>query len=133
MKANNDGCNAEENTKERTNKKLSLKSIILLQLIVILYTFSSVAGKLASSKEIFSVGFFIFFGIELFILGIYALLWQQIIKRVHLSVAYANRAMAILWSMLWAFAFFHENITPKNLIGVAIVIIGTVIVNSDDR
>ena len=32
------------------------------------------------------------YGAEIGVLGIYALCWQQVIKRVELSVAYANRA-----------------------------------------
>ena len=32
---------------------------------------------------------------ELFVLGIYAILWQQIIKKFDLTVAYANRGVAI--------------------------------------
>ena len=67
------------------------------------------------------------------ILGIYAVLWQQIIKRFELSVAYANRAMVLVWSMLWAVIIFHNEMTAQNLSGVALVIAGTVIVNLDTR
>ena len=62
-------------------------------------------------------------------LGIYALCWQQVIKRVELSVAYANRAMALLWSLLWAVLLFGEQITVKKLIGVGLVLAGTLIIN----
>ena len=74
-----------------------------------------------------------FYGIEIFILGVYAILWQQIIKKFDLMIAYANRAMALLWSIVWAIIFFKESITINNIIGVVIVIIGTMIVNSDDK
>ena len=53
------------------------------------------------------------------------------IKRVDLSFAYANRAVAIAWSMLWAAVIFGETITAQNLIGVGIVLIGTMLVNTD--
>ena len=53
------------------------------------------------------------YGAEIGVLGIYALCWQQVIKRVELSVAYANRAMALLWSLLWAVLLFGEQITVK--------------------
>ncbi len=111
--------------------KISLKTIIFLQLVVIVYTLSGVAAKLASGQEAFSLGFLFFYGIEMLILGIYAIAWQQIIKRCQLSVAYANRSMAILWSLIWTVIFFHETLTVKNLIGVLIVFAGTMIVNSD--
>jgi drug/metabolite transporter (DMT)-like permease len=41
--------------------------------------------------------------------------------------------MAVLLSMLWAILFFHDNITINNVIGIVIIIIGTFIVNSDNR
>lgn len=74
-----------------------------------------------------------FLGLEFVILVIYAVLWQQMIKRFDLSVAYANRSMAILWSMIWAVIFFHDEITLRNVLGVLIVLVGTVIVNLDAR
>ena len=112
-------------------KKISVKTILLLQLVVMIYTLSSVAAKLASGQEPFSFPFLLFYGIEILILGVYALAWQQIIKRCELSVAYANRSMAILWSLIWTVVFFHEALTVKNIIGVLIVFAGTMIVNSD--
>ena len=68
---------------------------------------------------------------EILSLGFYAIAWQQIIKRCDLSVAYANRSMAILWSLVWTVIFFHESLTVKNIIGVLFVFAGTMIVNSD--
>jgi len=112
-------------------KKISFKTIVALQLVVMVYTLSSVAAKLASGQEPFSFDFLLFYGIEILILGIYAIAWQQIIKRCDLSVAYANRSMAILWSLIWTVVFFQEELTVKNIIGVIIVFAGTMIVNSD--
>lgn len=107
------------------------KNILLLQAVVVIYTLSSVVAKFATGKELFSFSFFLFYGIEVAILGVYAILWQQMIKRFDLSVAYANRAMALLWSAIWAVVLFYENLTGKQLLGIAFVIIGTVIVNTD--
>ena len=112
-------------------KKVSIKTMLLLQLVVMIYTLSSVAAKMASGQEPFSFEFLLFYGIEILILGIYAIAWQQIIKRCDLSVAYANRSMAILWSLIWTVVFFKEPLTVKNIIGVHIVFTGTMIVNSD--
>ena len=104
-------------------KNVKWKNILQLQAVVIIYTISSVMAKAAS--------FLLFFGLEFILLGIYALLWQQMIKKFELSVAYANRAMAILWSMIWAVLFFHDRITIRNIVGVAIVLVGIVLVNTD--
>ncbi len=115
----------------KKKKKITLINIIFLQIIVIVYTLSGVAGKYASGGDVKQ--FVFFYGIEVVILGVYALLWQQILKEVELSIAYANRSIALLWSMIWAAVLFHEKITVKNIIGVLIVIIGTIIVNSDNE
>ena len=110
-------------------KKITIKDILVLQIVIAIYTLSTVMAKQASGKPLFSAGFFGFYGAELLILGIYALLWQQMIKKFELSVAYTNRAMALLWSLIWAVVIFKDNITVKNVIGVALVIAGTIIVN----
>lgn len=115
------------------NRSISIKNILILQAVVIVYTLSSVVAKFATGKELFSFSFFLFYGLEIVILGIYAILWQQMIKRFDLSVAYANRAMAILWSAVWAIVLFHDTLALKQVIGIAFVVLGTVIVNSDQN
>ena len=114
-----------------SKKGLALRDILLLQVIVIIYTLSGVAGKFASRYAFMSPGFILCYGIEIAILGCYAILWQQVIKRFDLSVAYVNRSVALMWSMIWAVVLFHETVTPKNLVGIAIVIAGTMIVNGE--
>lgn len=113
------------------NRLQMLKNIIVLQAVVVVYTLSSVVAKLATGRELFSFAFFLFYGLEIVILGIYAILWQQMIKKFDLSVAYANRAMALLWSALWAVILFREGLSVKQMFGIALVVLGTVIVNTD--
>ena len=113
------------------NRLQWVKNILVLQAVVVIYTLSSVVAKFATGKELFSFSFFLFYGLEIGILGVYAILWQQMIKRFDLSVAYANRAMALLWSALWAVLLFQEDLGPKQIAGIALVILGTVIVNTD--
>ena len=113
------------------NRLQWVKNILMLQAVVVIYTLSSVVAKLATGKELFSFSFFLFYGLEIAILGVYAILWQQMIKRFDLSIAYANRAMALLWSALWAVLLFREGLGPKQVAGIVLVILGTVIVNTD--
>ena len=123
----------QTNVIAKKDKKKFIKNIIILQVIILIYTLSTVTAKFASNEEFLSLKFILFYGLEIFILGVYAILWQQIIKKFEISVAYANRAMSLLWSIVWAIVFFGEQITIKNVIGVIIVIIGTIIVNSEDE
>ena len=80
-----------------------------------------------------SFKFILYYGLEMLILAVYAVVWQQLIKKFEISVAYANKAMGLLWSIVWAILIFNETITIKNVIGVVIVIVGTIIVNSEDE
>lgn len=111
--------------------KNTWKNIILLQAVIIIYSVSSVMAKLASANHEDISKFLIFFAIEFILLAVYAVCWQQMIKRFELTVAYANRAMSTLWSMVWAVFFFHDTITVKNICGVMLVIVGTLLINTD--
>lgn len=108
-----------------------IKNIVLLQGVIMVYTVSSVMSKEASASKGNWGHFLFFFGMEFVVLGIYAVLWQQMMKRFSLSVAYANRSMAVVWSMVWAVVFFHDTITIKNLAGVLLIVLGTVIINTE--
>ena len=107
-----------------------MKDILILQLIIMIYTFSSICAKLASGQETI-LRLLLFTGLEFLCLAVYAILWQQAIKKFDLSVAYANRAMVLLWSMIWAVLVFHDTITLKNILGVALVIAGTFVINTE--
>ena len=77
-------------------RRVTLKNILLLQAIIIIYTISSVMAKMASANGEDPFRMLMFLALEFMILAVYAVLWQQMIKRFELSVAYANRSMAIL-------------------------------------
>ena len=114
-------------------KKITIKDIFILQSVIIIYTISSVVAKFATGTALFSFSFFLFYGLELLVLGVYALLWQQMIKKFDLSIAYANRAMALLWSGVWAVVLFKDTLSVKQIIGILIVIAGTIVVNMDNK
>ena len=120
-------------TEKEIKKKIKLRDIFILQLVIAIYTLSTVFAKFASGEEFLSFKFILFYGIEMLLLGLYAIIWQQLIKKFDISVAYANKAMGLLWSIIWAILIFNDTITIKNIIGVIIVIIGTIIVNSENE
>ena len=120
------------NTEKFMKKKVTVKDIICLQMVIVIFTVSSVIAKFASGQEFLSVEFIVFYGLEIVVLGIYAILWQQAIKKIDLSIAYANKAMGVLWSMIWAVIIFHNQITLQNVIGVLLVIAGTIVLNSSE-
>ncbi len=123
--------NNTENQNPAGKPKLSVKLLLLIQLGVILYTCSSICAKMTSRHPAMSLMWIVWLGLEVFCLGVYAIYWQQIIKRVDLSIAYANRATAIFWSMMWAVLIFSEHITVANVLGVLVIFAGIMVVNRD--
>jgi len=45
------------------------------------------------------------------------------------SVAYANKAVTLIWGMIWGALLFKEQITPSKTAGILLVIVGIVILN----
>ena len=66
-------------------------------------------------------------------LGIYAVVWQQIIKKLPLTLAYANKAVTVIWGLIWGLLFFGEKITPLKVIGAVIVITGIAVYAFSDK
>ena len=65
------------------------------------------------------------------ILGIYAIFWQQILKKFTLTTAFFNKAVIVIWGMIWGTLFFKEKITLNMIIGAIIVLIGISLVVKD--
>ena len=108
--------------------KSKIRSYILLHIIVLIYSMSSILTKKAALAEFLSMRFIILYGLVLVCMGVYALVWQQVIKNLPLNVAFANKSVTIIWGMVWGCIFFHESITPKMIIGALIVITGVIMV-----
>ncbi len=113
-------------------KSFRWKEIFMLQAVFFIYSISSVVSKFASGKELFSPEFIFLYGLDVLILGVYALLWQQVIKKFELSVAYANKAVTLLWTLLWSIFLFHEQITLWKGAGIFLVMIGIFILNGEE-
>ncbi len=111
-------------------KNTGFKEMLLLQGIFFIYSLTSVVSKLTSERETGSLEFMILYGLDLVIFGIYALLWQQVIKKLELSVAYANKAVTLLWTLFWGVFIFHEEITVAKTLGILLVMAGIWILNT---
>ena len=107
-------------------KKLgfSIKRYLLLQVLLFVTSFSAVFTKKAAGESFLSFRFCLFYAGILFMCFINAIFWQQIIKKLPLTLAYSNRAIGIIWTMIWSRLFFGDVISVKKIIGVAIVITG---------
>lgn len=108
-------------------KNTSVKILFFLHLLIMVYSLGGVFTKTASNSEFPSFKFILCYGIVIFILGIYAIGWQQIIKRMPLTTAFANKAVTVVWGIIWGVIFFRESITLGKLIGAALVIVGVIL------
>ena len=66
------------------------------------------------------------------VLAIYALAWQQILKHIPLTTAFCNKAIGIIWGIMWGALIFKEQIKVNMIIGAIIVIIGVIVVVKSD-
>lgn len=115
------------------NKSFPFKSYVLLHSILLLYSFCSVFSKMASQQPFLSFPFVAYYGLMLAALMAYAFLWQQVLKLLPLTTAFANKAVVMVWGMLWGYFFLGEKITLAMILGAAIVFAGVVLVVSDDK
>ena len=112
--------------------KKSVNIYVALHLFLMVYTVSGIVSKFAAQKEFLSLPFILLYGVEILILGFYAIGWQQFVKRMPLSLVYANRAITVVWGCIWAVIIFHEQLTAGKLIGAALVVIGVALYGFSD-
>ena len=107
---------------------LTLFSLVtrMLHLILGVYAASSVCSKLAAGQPFLSVPFILLYGGMLAALVAYALGWQQVIKHLPLTTAYANKAVTVVWGILLGFLIFDEAVTPRQIVGAVLIIAGIV-------
>ena len=62
----------QTNAIAKKDKKSFIKNIIILQVIILIYTLSTVTAKFASQEKFLSFKFIMLYGLEICILGVYA-------------------------------------------------------------
>ena len=102
-------------------------TILSLLLIYLLYSTVGILTKLASQQDFLSWKYLLFFSCAVGIIGVYAILWQQIIKRIELITAYVFKGIGLVYAMVFAHTIFGEQITWNNVLGAIIIIIGIVL------
>ncbi|MDO4188710.1 MAG: EamA family transporter [Lachnospiraceae bacterium] len=107
------------------------KTIIALNILLFVFSLGNVFSKLASNQDFLSIRFILCYTALLFIMFVYAIGWQQIIKRLDLTTAYANRAITVVFGILWGVVVFNEKITIGKVIGAIIVIAGVLLYVTD--
>ena len=115
-----------------TMNKSKIKTLFLLHIMLMIYSMSGICSKMASKQDFLSTEVCFYYAMIIILLGFYAISWQQIIKRLPLTMAFANKAVTIVWGIIWGVVFFDEAITAGKIIGAILVIIGVVIYAKSD-
>lgn len=95
------------------------------------YSLSSVFSKLAAGEVFLSSGFILFYSGVLAVLAIYAVGWQQIIKRMPLTTAFANKAVCTIWGSIWGVLLFGEDISIVKIVGILLIVVGIVLFSTE--
>ena len=102
-------------------KVLTLCTLIGINL---LYACVGICTKMAALQTPMSWAYMLWFVGAVAIIAIYALLWQQVLRRIELSTAYLFKGTTLIFTMLFAALLFGEAITISNIIGSVIIIAG---------
>lgn len=106
---------------------------LILHLLFMVYAFNTVLGRLAAPYGWTDWYRYALLGGVLFLLGIYALGWQFMLKKFTLGVAYANRAAVVLWGILLAWLCLEEPLSWTLALGAVMVIGGIVLVSTEEE
>jgi drug/metabolite transporter (DMT)-like permease len=112
---------------------MKIKTLFLLHIMLMIYSMSGIFSKLAAGQKFLNFKFCLYYGLIIVLLGFYAIGWQQIIKRMPLTAAFANKAVTVVWGIVWGFIFFNEAITPGKVVGAVLVIVGIVVYALADK
>ena len=119
--------------KKQTNSGSGATWFLLLHAALLLYSTSGLFSKNAASRPFLSTGFILFYAGMILVLGLYALLWQQIIKRLPVTFAYANKAVTVVWGVVLGALFFKEKVSGLQIAGCGVIMLGTVLYVLADR
>ena len=109
------------------NRVFSAQNLLLLVTAFFVYSSESIFIKLASYEESTSISFLIYYGLAICVLGVYALLWQLVLKRIPLSIAFMCKSITLIIILLIARVLFGESISFSNILGSGIILSGIIL------
>lgn len=109
---------------EKEKQHIGTLDILCLIGINMVYACVGIFTKMAAQQQMLSWVYIACFIMAIAVMGVYAVLWQQVLRRIPLSTAYMFKGTALIFTMLVAATIFGEQITTMNIIGSAIIIAG---------
>lgn len=109
---------------EENNNRIMWLALIGTNLV---YACTYICMKMASRNVFLSMPYILWFLGAVCIMGIYAVLWQQILARTPLSTAYMFKGTSLIFVLLLSALLFGETITLTNIIGAIIIVFGIIL------
>ena len=78
-------------------------------------------------EQFLSLKYMLFYSIIILLLFVYAVIWQQVLKKIDLSIAMSFKPLVLIFNFLWAYFLFNEKITINVFIGFIVILIGIII------
>lgn len=104
--------------------KIGGKHIVALIGVNLLYACVGICTKKAAMCPMGSWPYLLWFGGAIVVIGTYAILWQQVLRRIELSTAYMFKGTTLIFTMLIAALLFGEAITGMNILGSILIVAG---------
>ena len=111
-------------------KNNKLVACFLMHTGFLIYASYTVLGKFAARHDALSLTWCFFYAGIIAVLGIYAVLWQQVLKSFSLPIAMCNKAITIVWGMAFSRILFAEQITLKKIAGATIILCGIILLST---
>ena len=100
---------------------------VVLVLVYLFYACISVIMKYTGLQQPLTIEWCVGFVLLVATLGVYAIAWQQILKRIELGVAYMFKGLSLFFIMLLLALCYGEPITPMKLLSTGIIVMGIVV------
>ncbi len=113
-------------------KNNKLFAFFLMHIGFLIYSLYTILGKFAARYDSFSIPWCFFYLGIIGLLGIYAILWQQVLKTLPLPIAMCNKAITIVWGLTFSRIFFSEDITIKKIIGIIVILSGIILLSTSN-
>lgn len=111
----------------KSSSNLTVCSVVILLLVYLFYSTVSIATKFTSLQEFFSLRYFLGLSVVVAMLGVYAVIWQQVLKRIELTTAYMFKGISLIFVLMFSALIFNETITVWNIAGASLIVGGIVL------
>ncbi len=112
--------------------KSNFSTYVWMHIGLLIYSIGLVFSKYAARYSWLTIQFLMcILLMTVFLLG-FALIWQQILKKIPLSTALLNAEVCLIWTSLFGAFLFKEALSLKLFAGIGLILAGVSLVNRSE-